>query len=59
MALLLGKGVEGICNMEDVGEYISYRFGRWWQRRKQCMGSWLLDTGPPLWHCWTQYVAFN
>ena len=36
MALLLGKGVEGICNreMEDVGECVLYWLGRWWQRRK-------------------------
>ena len=36
LALLLGKGVEGICNrvMEDVGECILYWLSRWWQRRK-------------------------
>ena len=35
--LLLGNGVEGICNkvMKDVGECILYWLGRWWQRRKQ------------------------
>ena len=38
-ALLLEKGVEGICNrvMECVGECIVYWFGRWWQRRKQLL----------------------
>ena len=39
MALLLGKGVEGICNrvMEDVGECVLYWLGRWWQRMKQLL----------------------
>ena len=37
VALLLGKGVDGICNgmIGDVGECEVYWFGRWWQRRKQ------------------------
>ena len=32
VALLLGKGVEGICNkvMEDVVECILHWLGRWW-----------------------------
>ena len=32
--LLLGIGVEGICNrvMLEVGECIVYWLGRWWQR---------------------------
>ena len=36
VALLLGKGVEGICNrvMEEMGECVLYWLGRWWQRRK-------------------------
>ena len=36
VALLLGKGVEDICNrmMEEVGECVLYWLGRWWQRRK-------------------------
>ena len=39
VALLLGKGVEGICNrvLEDVGECISYWLSRWWSRRKQLL----------------------
>ena len=39
VALLLGKGVEGICNrvIEDVGECVLYWLGRWWQRRKQLL----------------------
>ena len=51
LAMLLGKGVEGICNrvMEDVGECILYWLGRWWQRRKQLLyGGLLLDSDPPL-----------
>ena len=42
VALLLGKGVEGICNicnrvMEDMGECELYWLDRWWQRRKQLL----------------------
>ena len=39
MALLLGKGVEGICSkvMEDVGGCVLYWLGRWWLRRKQLL----------------------
>ena len=39
VTLLLGKGVEGICNrvMEDVGESIVYWLDRWWLRRKQLL----------------------
>ena len=39
MALLLGKGVVGICNrvMEDVRVCVLYWLGRWWQRRKQLL----------------------
>ena len=39
VALLLEKGVEGICNtvMEDVGKCVLYWLGRWWQRRKQML----------------------
>ena len=37
VALLLGKGVEGICNrvMEEVGGCVLYWLDRWRQRRKQ------------------------
>ena len=40
MALLLGKGVGGICNrvMQDVGECVLYWLGRWWQRGKKLYG---------------------
>ena len=33
VALLLGNGMEGICNrvMEGVGECIVCWLGRWWQ----------------------------
>ena len=39
VALLLGNGVEDICNkvMEVVGECVSYWLGIWWQRRKQLL----------------------
>ena len=39
MVLLLGKGMEDICNrvMEEVGECVVYWLGRWWQRRKQLL----------------------
>ena len=39
VALLLGKGVTGICNrvVEDVGECVLYWLGRWWQRKKQLL----------------------
>ena len=34
VALLLGKGVEGVSDtmMEEVGECIMYRIGKWWGR---------------------------
>ena len=32
--LLLGKGMEGICN-KVVEECVVYLLGRWWQRKKQ------------------------
>ena len=36
VVLLLGKGVEGVCNrvIEEVGECVVYWLGWWWQRRK-------------------------
>ena len=39
VTLLLGRGVEGICNkvMADVEECVLYWLGRWWQRRKQLL----------------------
>ena len=50
VALLLGKGVEGICNrMMDVGECILYWLGRCGREESNCcMGRLLLDIGPPL-----------
>ena len=37
VSLLLRKGVEGIYSrvMDDVGEFVVYWLGRWWQRRRQ------------------------
>ena len=37
VTLLLGKGVEGLCVMEDVGECVLYWLGRWWQTTKQLL----------------------
>ena len=39
MALLLGKGVEGICTRVtvEVEECVGYWLGRLWQRRKQLL----------------------
>ena len=49
MALLLEKGVEGLCNrVMEVGVCVLYGLGRWWQSRKQNMGRLLLNIGPPL-----------
>ena len=69
VALVLGEGVEGICNsvMEDVGECVLYWVGRWCQDGSNCfMGRLLVDIGPPLscylspsLNSWTQYIAFN
>ena len=41
VALLLGKGVEGISDivMEEVGECIMHWTGKWWQRMICCMES--------------------
>ena len=35
VALLLGKGVEGVCDivMEEMGVCIVYWIGKWWQRK--------------------------
>ena len=33
MALLLGKGMEGVSDvMEEVGECVMYWIRKWWQR---------------------------
>ena len=64
VALMLGKGVAGICNgvMEEVGECI----GCIREGSNCCVGRLLLDFGPPLscqlsstLNIWTWYVAFN
>ncbi len=37
VALLLGKGVEGVSKrvLVEVGQYVVYCLGKWWQRRKK------------------------
>ena len=68
VALLMGKGVEGVCNrvMEDVAS--AYYIG-WVEGGREgsncCMGRLLLDIGPlschlpPSLNSWTLYIAFN
>ena len=67
VTLLLGKGVEGICNrvMEDVGECLVGWIDGSREGSNCCMGRLLLDIGPPL-SCqlfssldmWTQQYSF-
>ena len=43
--MLLGKGVKGVSDtvMEEVGEYVMYWIGKWWQRRKDLLYGELMD----------------
>ena len=65
MALLLGKGVEGVSDtvMEEVREYVMYWTGKWWQRRTDLLygelinGFWSSPL-PPLWTAQTQHMHY-
>ena len=64
VALLVGKGVEGVTNtlIEEVGVCVMYWIGKLWKRRKDVVwganGQILVLSPPPSMKSWTHHMHY-